>query len=395
MHGTDRDSFYEIAEQIQRAAEPEERMRWCRAGLEALPAFVAETLERDGRLPPTILCRDLTPRLYMEQGDWVRAEETIRFCMDCGAYGPGEGEAALGELEACRDAAWMALVYLTGHPGATARDLKKGLEQTASSQSLDTVLRTSGLLLREGDRLYPARGGGTLPVIAGVSLPSETGAEPLAPREAEPGPLPAQPAHGGLTLSRARARLGALLLAAVLILTGALGVVAVHQRMEAAATAAYTRGTEDARAEAAVRLRQVEQDRDEAQAENADLSAQLETLRDQSAEKDTRIEDLQASVDDLNGQLSQAKAEAEAARTASAVTGLTLTGGGGADTAVTRSAGGDRDSWSDGSGGATVYVTSSGTKYHNPGCRYLSNSSHAMTLSQAQAAGYTPCSVCH
>lgn len=44
---------------------------------------------------------------------------------------------------------------------------------------------------------------------------------------------------------------------------------------------------------------------------------------------------------------------------------------------------------------ATVYVTNSGSKYHNAGCRYLWNSSIAMSLSDAKASGYTACSVCN
>lgn len=45
--------------------------------------------------------------------------------------------------------------------------------------------------------------------------------------------------------------------------------------------------------------------------------------------------------------------------------------------------------------GATVYVTNTGSKYHNAGCRYLWNSSIAMSLSDAKASGYTACSVCN
>lgn len=41
-----------------------------------------------------------------------------------------------------------------------------------------------------------------------------------------------------------------------------------------------------------------------------------------------------------------------------------------------------------------VYVTNSGSKYHTAGCSYL-KSSNAITLSQAKAKGYTPCSRCH
>jgi len=42
----------------------------------------------------------------------------------------------------------------------------------------------------------------------------------------------------------------------------------------------------------------------------------------------------------------------------------------------------------------TVYVTNTGEKYHRAGCRYLSKSSIPMSLDDAQASGYTPCSVC-
>ena len=42
----------------------------------------------------------------------------------------------------------------------------------------------------------------------------------------------------------------------------------------------------------------------------------------------------------------------------------------------------------------TVYVTRTGDKYHKAGCRYLRQSQIPMSLSQAQASGYTPCSIC-
>lgn len=42
----------------------------------------------------------------------------------------------------------------------------------------------------------------------------------------------------------------------------------------------------------------------------------------------------------------------------------------------------------------TVYITRTGNKYHKSGCRYLRQSSIAISLSDAQAQGYTACSVC-
>ena len=45
--------------------------------------------------------------------------------------------------------------------------------------------------------------------------------------------------------------------------------------------------------------------------------------------------------------------------------------------------------------GTIVYITASGTKYHNPGCSYLTDTAQPISLSEAQARGYTPCSRCH
>jgi hypothetical protein len=42
----------------------------------------------------------------------------------------------------------------------------------------------------------------------------------------------------------------------------------------------------------------------------------------------------------------------------------------------------------------TVYITKTGKKYHRDGCRYLSKSKVPVSLKDAKANGYTPCSVC-
>lgn len=42
----------------------------------------------------------------------------------------------------------------------------------------------------------------------------------------------------------------------------------------------------------------------------------------------------------------------------------------------------------------TVYITRTGSKYHTEGCRYLSRSCIAISLSEAKSEGYEPCSVC-
>lgn len=43
----------------------------------------------------------------------------------------------------------------------------------------------------------------------------------------------------------------------------------------------------------------------------------------------------------------------------------------------------------------TVYVTKTGSKYHQAGCRYLSKSQIPIRLSDAKNSGYEPCSRCN
>jgi len=47
------------------------------------------------------------------------------------------------------------------------------------------------------------------------------------------------------------------------------------------------------------------------------------------------------------------------------------------------------------SGGKIVYITETGEKYHKIGCQYLKKSKIEITLEEAKANGYTPCSKCH
>lgn len=43
----------------------------------------------------------------------------------------------------------------------------------------------------------------------------------------------------------------------------------------------------------------------------------------------------------------------------------------------------------------TVYITKTGAKYHNSGCRHLSKSQIPISLSDAQSSGYSACKTCH
>jgi len=45
-------------------------------------------------------------------------------------------------------------------------------------------------------------------------------------------------------------------------------------------------------------------------------------------------------------------------------------------------------------GSVTVYITRTGKDYHRDGCAYLSSSKTPISLTEAKARGYTPCSKC-
>ena len=42
----------------------------------------------------------------------------------------------------------------------------------------------------------------------------------------------------------------------------------------------------------------------------------------------------------------------------------------------------------------TVYITSSGTKFHRPDCRYAKDGAETLTRAEAEARGYAPCGTC-
>lgn len=43
----------------------------------------------------------------------------------------------------------------------------------------------------------------------------------------------------------------------------------------------------------------------------------------------------------------------------------------------------------------TVYITKTGSKYHDSGCSYLSKSKIEITLSDAKSRGFSACSKCN
>ncbi len=119
---------------------------------------------------------------------------------------------------------------------------------------------------------------------------------------------------------------------------------------------------------------------EELEAENQKLSGDLTTANQ-------TIQDLSSKITDLENQLSQKTAEAEQLSSEkSTSSSKNNTSSDDSDASPGQKSGG---------GGATVYITKTGEKYHTGGCSYLKKSKIAISLDEAKADGYSPCSRCN
>lgn len=117
---------------------------------------------------------------------------------------------------------------------------------------------------------------------------------------------------------------------------------------------------------------------EELEAENQKLSGDLTTANQ-------TIQDLSSKITDLENQLSQKTAEAEQLSSEkSTSSSKNSTSSDNSDASPDQKSG----------GGATVYITKTGEKYHTGGCSCLKKSKIAISLSEAKADGYSPCSRC-
>lgn len=119
---------------------------------------------------------------------------------------------------------------------------------------------------------------------------------------------------------------------------------------------------------------------EELEAENQKLSGDLTTANQ-------TIQDLSSKITDLENQLSQKTAEAEQLSSEkSTSSSKNSTSSDDSDASPGQKSGG---------GGATVYITKTGEKYHTGGCSYLKKSKIAISLDEAKTDGYSPCSRCN
>lgn len=123
------------------------------------------------------------------------------------------------------------------------------------------------------------------------------------------------------------------------------------------------------------------------QAEIDSLNGELSALSVSGGDKDARIKDLESQVETLEAQVQTL--ESQLASKSAVSTSSTTT-----SSSTSSTSGGSSSSASSDTQSVTVYITRTGEKYHRSGCQYLSQSKIAISLSDARARGYTPCSRC-
>ncbi len=128
-------SFVSASVRAMYAHGDTEKLRQLEEQLPGLVSFVRSSLACDGELPPYVPCRDSLPELYMRFGKWEKAEQVIRLCMSCGAYGYTDektgrwvsesGDAYLSTVRIRRLAADAALSFLSANPGTVQSKMYK------------------------------------------------------------------------------------------------------------------------------------------------------------------------------------------------------------------------------------------------------------------------------
>lgn len=154
-------SFFELSQKIADSRYTvKARLRFCEDSLVYLPHIVEWFREHGGELPPSILCRDVGPELYMRLGRWYDARRIIDTCIACHAYYPENGTAAIEHLNTYKSTAETAVQFLIENPGYLQRKIYKALEGKVDLDCLKHFTRCSYQIRKEPDgktnRLYVA-----------------------------------------------------------------------------------------------------------------------------------------------------------------------------------------------------------------------------------------------
>ena len=130
------------------------------------------------------------------------------------------------------------------------------------------------------------------------------------------------------------------------------------------------------------------------QKNTSELNNKIDVLQSQLDETQPTIDELQSQLSSLTSENTSLKAQIETLTNERNSLQQKLNSQQSSNASSTSSSASTYSESSSVGQGETVYITASGKKYHNAGCRYLKKSKIAISLSDAKRQGYTACSVC-
>lgn len=124
--------FYLLSDEIKNSNDINKILEACEASYEILYDVVDIWKKQYNEVPPSILCRDIGPELYMRLGKWEHAVSAILACIEAEAYYPNNdegGQQALTYLNLYSKTAILAVDYIRKNPGTLQREIYRKLPE--------------------------------------------------------------------------------------------------------------------------------------------------------------------------------------------------------------------------------------------------------------------------
>ena len=143
------ETYFQLSERIQNEKDIFAKLDACEKSYQILPD-IAKLFRQDGGLPPSILCRDMGPILYMRLGKWFAAHSAIQKCIEAKAYRYKKDEkAVLKYLAEYQLSVEIAVSFLLENPGFLQSKIYKALSDTKANLDCLKDFTRSSLLIRK------------------------------------------------------------------------------------------------------------------------------------------------------------------------------------------------------------------------------------------------------
>ncbi len=139
--------FYKKQQETYEETDINKLIRLCESQLKRLHEFIQPYIAANFDAPAELACRDLLPELYMQTGEWEKAEKTIKTCILEKAYDPEDSSDVLADFEAYRKVAIETLTYISQNPGCLQRNIYKKMGyEGIEREKLKDFIRDSRLI---------------------------------------------------------------------------------------------------------------------------------------------------------------------------------------------------------------------------------------------------------